>query len=120
MHAGCSSRLKSRASRFASAVLCMGPRSDHASSPSCANSPAAHNPQQQLTLFPNEQTQSFFGQLSFMSILVLVTKCCPRSNSTLYYAMFLSVIDFGDTCSALTTDPIVASLGMTQYGDFTN
>ena len=50
---------------------------------------------------------------------MLVTKCCPRSDATLYYAVFLSTIDFGDTCSALVTDPLVASLGMGEYGVFT-
>ena len=61
---------------------------------------------------------SFFGILSMVMLLTLVTRSCASNTlAGVQYASFLSILDFGDTVSGLATTPIASALGV-RYGDF--
>ena len=60
---------------------------------------------------------SFFSSLAMVALLVLATRCCEEEYAGMYYAVFLSLLDFGNTVGGLVTTPIANSLGI-SYGHF--
>eukprot|EP00301_Raphidiophrys_heterophryoidea_P023432 c7327_g1_i1.p1 GENE.c7327_g1_i1~~c7327_g1_i1.p1 ORF type:complete len:599 (+),score=158.24 c7327_g1_i1:122-1798(+) len=58
--------------------------------------------------------QPLISQLAFMPLIILATVNCPRNKSGMFYGIFLSLIDVGDSASGWVTAPLVSLLGITS------
>ena len=85
---------------------------------------ASHSPKDNLpTAFRYamlaEVVQSFFGELTMVPLLVMITEMCPKGGIGSSYGTFLALLNLGDVVSGLISAPIVKAFGIT-YSNFNN
>lgn len=56
---------------------------------------------------------SIFNQIAMIPLIVLAVKCCPISRAGVWYGMFLSCIDLGNSVSGWISAPVVDALDIT-------